>query len=55
MEKIIEEKTDIKSLPLAQLTEVLEAMGEKKFRAKQMFQWMHVRVAGSFEVMSVLS
>ncbi len=55
MEKIIEEKTDIKSLPLAQLTEVLEAMGEKKFRAKQMYQWMHVRLAGSFEEMTDLS
>ena len=55
MEKIIEEKTDIKSLPLAQLTEVLETMGEKKFRAKQMYQWMHVRLAGSFEEMTDLS
>ena len=51
----MEEKTDIKSLPLAQLTEVLEAMGEKKFRAKQMYQWMHVRLAGSFEEMTDLS
>ena len=55
MEKIIEEKTDLKSLPLAQLTEVLETMGEKKFRAKQMYQWMHVRLAGSFEEMTDLS
>lgn len=55
MEKIIEEKTDIKSLPLAQLTEVLETMGEKKFRAKQMYQWMHVRLAGSFKEMTDLS
>ena len=55
MEKIIEEKTDIKSLPLAQLTEVLETIGEKKFRAKQMYQWMHVRLAGSFEEMTDLS
>lgn len=55
MEKIIEEKTDIKSLPLAQLAEVLETMGEKKFRAKQMYQWMHVRLAGSFEEMTDLS
>lgn len=55
MEKVIEEKTDIKSLPLAQLTEVLETMGEKKFRAKQMYQWMHVRLAGSFEEMTDLS
>ncbi len=55
MGKIMEEKTDIKSLPLAQLTEVLETMGEKKFRAKQMYQWMHVRLAGSFEEMTDLS
>lgn len=51
----MEEKTDIKSLPLAQLTEKLEEMGEKKFRAKQMYQWMHVRHAGSFEEMTDLS
>lgn len=51
----MEEKTDIKSLPLAQLTEKLEQMGEKKFRAKQMYQWMHVRLAGSFEEMTDLS
>lgn len=51
----MEEKTDIKSLPLAQLTEKLEEMGEKKFRAKQMYQWMHVRLAGSFEEMTDLS
>ena len=55
MERIMEEKTDIKSLPLAQLTEKLEEMGEKKFRAKQMYQWMHVRLAGSFEEMTDLS
>ena len=51
----MEEKTDIKSLPLARLTEELEAMGEKKFRAKQMYQWMHVRLAGSFAEMTDLS
>lgn len=51
----MEEKTDIKSLPLAQLTEKLEEMGEKKFRAKQMYQWMHVRLAASFEEMTDLS
>ena len=55
MEKMMEEKTDIKSLPLARLTEELEAMGEKKFRAKQMYQWMHVRLAGSFAEMTDLS
>ncbi len=51
----MEEKTDIKSLPLARLTEELEAMGEKKFRAKQMYQWMHVKLAGSFAEMTDLS
>ena len=51
----MEEKTDIKSLPLARLTEELEVMGEKKFRAKQMYQWMHVRLAGSFAEMTDLS
>lgn len=48
------EKKDIKSMPLAQLTEELSAMGEPPYRARQMYRWMHVRLAEGFEEMSDL-
>jgi len=46
--------TDIKSLNLPELLEEMEAMGEKKFRAGQLYEWMHVRLARGFEEMSNL-
>ncbi|MBQ7926387.1 MAG: 23S rRNA (adenine(2503)-C(2))-methyltransferase RlmN [Lachnospiraceae bacterium] len=49
------EKTDIKALSLAELTEELAALGEKGFRAKQIYEWMHVKLAESFDEMSNLS
>ncbi len=49
------EKKDIKSMPLSVLMEELAAAGEKPFRAKQMYQWMHVKLAGGFEEMTDLS
>lgn len=50
----IMKKRDIKSMPLSQLTEELAGMGEPPYRAKQMYQWMHVRLADGFEEMSDL-
>ncbi len=47
--------TDLKSLPLAQLKEEIVALGEKPFRAAQLYEWMHVRLADSWEEMSNLS
>ena len=50
------EKTDIKSLDLPKLTQfVTETLGEKPFRARQIYDWLHVKLADSFEVMSNLS
>lgn len=49
------QKTDIKSLTLQELTEELKNRGEKAFRAKQMYEWMHVKLAGSFDEMTNLS
>lgn len=43
---------DIKSLNLAELTEYITGLGEKAFRAKQIYQWMHVRGVSSFEEMT---
>jgi 23S rRNA (adenine2503-C2)-methyltransferase len=43
---------DIKSLNLEELTELLVGFGEKGFRAKQIYQWLHEKQAGSFEEMT---
>ena len=48
-------KTDIKSFNLEQLTEELLKIGEKKFRAKQIYTWIHQKLADSFEEMTNLS
>ncbi|MBR1851850.1 MAG: 23S rRNA (adenine(2503)-C(2))-methyltransferase RlmN [Lachnospiraceae bacterium] len=48
-------RQDIKSWSLQELTEELAARGEKPFRAKQMYEWMHVKLARSFDEMTNLS
>ena len=45
---------DIKSMTLAELAEELAELGEPKFRAKQVYTWVH-RGARSFDEMSNLS
>ena len=45
---------DIKSMTLAELTEELTALGEPKFRAKQVYTWLH-RGVTSFDEMTDLS
>ncbi len=47
-------KQDIKSMTLAELQDAFAALGEPKFRAKQVFTWLH-RGAVSFERMTNLS
>lgn len=49
------DKLDIKSLDLQELTEELAAQGEKAFRARQMYEWMHGKLARSFDEMTNLS
>ncbi|SFG72275.1 23S rRNA (adenine2503-C2)-methyltransferase [Lachnospiraceae bacterium C7] len=49
------EKIDIKSMNLEELTEFMEGIGEKKFRAKQIYQWLHQKRVDSFEEMSNIS
>ena len=46
---------DIKSLTLSQLKEEMAALGEKPFRAKQLYEWMHVKLVDSFDEMTNLS
>ena len=48
-------KKDLKSLNLEQLTEELLAIGEKKFRAKQIYSWIHEKLVDSFDEMTNLS
>ncbi len=50
-----DKKEDIKSFTLEELTDRLQQLGEKSFRAKQCFEWMHVKLARSFEEMTNLS
>ena len=49
------EKTDILSLELPELEALLEAQGEKKFRAKQVYRWLHVKKIFDFDKMTDLS
>ena len=46
---------DLKSLKLEQLTEELLSIGEKKFRAKQVYSWIHEKLVDSFDEMTNLS
>lgn len=45
----MEDKIDIKSLTLSELTQFLEDMGQKKFRAKQLYSWMHEHLIEDFD------
>lgn len=48
-------KTDIKSLNYQELQEQIIQMGEKPFRGKQLYQWLHRHLANSTKEMSNLS
>lgn len=49
------EKTDISSMTRPELEKFLMEQGEKKFRAVQIFSWLHAKHATDFESMSNLS
>ena len=51
----MEEKTDIKSLGFDELQEFIKRAGQKAFRSKQLYQWMHRQLAVSFDGMTNLS
>ncbi|HEY9575026.1 MAG TPA: 23S rRNA (adenine(2503)-C(2))-methyltransferase RlmN, partial [Lachnospiraceae bacterium] len=48
------EKTDIKSLSQEELEEIFLSLGEKKFRAKQLYEWIHKKNCTSYEEMTNL-
>ncbi len=45
-------KTDIKSLTLPELAECIKDMKEPAFRAKQLYEWMHVKQVRSYDEMT---
>lgn len=51
----INQKIDILSLELNELEEEIIKIGEKKFRAKQIFEWLHIKRVTDFDSMSNLS
>ena len=48
-------KIDIKSLTLDELSALVKEMGEPAFRAKQLYEWMHVKQARNYEEMTNIS
>lgn len=46
---------DIKSLYIEEIEGMLKEMGEPKFRAKQIFSWLHAKKAKTFDEMTNLS
>lgn len=48
-------KIDIKSLNIEELNKFIEDIGEKKFRAKQIYKWLHVQHVASFDEMTDIS
>ena len=49
------EKIDIKSLSYEELLETIQGMGEKAFRGKQIYEWLHQKAVMKFEDMTNLS
>ncbi|HBA67891.1 MAG TPA: 23S rRNA (adenine(2503)-C(2))-methyltransferase RlmN, partial [Lachnospiraceae bacterium] len=48
-------KIDIKSMDLDELKMEMQEAGEKSFRAKQMYEWMHKKLVRSFDGMTNIS
>lgn len=48
-------RRDISSFDYEELAEEVKRMGEKPFRSRQIYEWLHVRLADSFEEMTNLS
>lgn len=46
---------DIKSMNLSELTDYIAHLGEKSFRAKQIYQWIHEKQVNRFDEMTNLS
>lgn len=51
----MEAKPDIRQLSIKELISFFEKLGEKKFRAKQVYEWLWVKSATEFDAMTNLS
>ncbi len=51
---MIMETADIKSMTLEEVSGMLEELGEKPYRARQLYQWMHQKLARGFGEMKNL-
>ncbi len=51
----MEQKADMKSMNLEELKNYITELGEKPFRAKQLYEWIHIRQAEDFSKMTNLS
>ena len=49
------DKKDIRSFTFEELKQEMEKLGEKAFRAKQIYEWLHIKLADTFEEMTNLS
>lgn len=49
------QKTDVRSLALPELKQEMEKIGEKKYRAQQIYEWLHKKLAEDFAEMTNLS
>lgn len=49
------DKRDLRSFTLEKLTEEMKSLGEKNFRAKQIYSWIHQKQVTSFDDMTNLS
>ena len=52
---VMTEKKDIKSYNLDELKQELANMGEKPFRAGQIYKWIHIEKVQSFDEMTNIS
>ena len=55
MDKVKESKVDIKSMNLNELKDFMVQIGEKPFRAKQIYEWLHIKHVESFDEMTNIS
>ena len=49
------DKIDIKSMNMSELVDFVTELGEKKFRAKQIYEWIHVKHIDTFSQMTNIS
>lgn len=47
--------TDIKSMTIDELKELMTVLGDKPFRAKQIYSWLHEHLVTSYDEMTNLS